>query len=203
PRRPGRARRERDRATEPGGQAGPAPGAAALSEREPWRASPENLTDEVRGSDGVPGGFGDVGPAGRSGPAEGPVGELVDFPLGVLLEPMVVTTLRADVAETGPAACFVRDVVVDVALGGRPAAHRAGAGRVPHLDQVLQPDTGIVTAGLVPVVAGVGGQRLQGEDQVRSRSGGAQPPDAGRAVPAGRGEREPGQVRRAGSGAFP
>src|SRR6185312_14998533 len=187
PRRPGRARRERDRATEPGGQAGPAPGAAALSEREPWRASPEDLCDDARGSDGVPGGFGGVGAAGRSGPAEGPVGELVDFPLGVLFEPVVVTALRAGVAETGPAAGLVRDVVVDVALGGGPAAHRAGAGRVPHLDQVLQPDPGIVTAGLVPVVAGVGVQGLQGDDQVRPAAGGAQPPGAvpsGRSVPA-------------------
>src|SRR6185437_1261322 len=95
------------------------------------------------GSDGVPGGFGGVGPSRWCGPPEGPVGELVQCPPGVLFEPVVVTALRAGVAAAGPPAGLVRGVVVDVALGGGPPAHRAGAGRVPHLDQVLQPDPGI------------------------------------------------------------
>src|SRR6185503_19601234 len=119
---------------------------------------------------------------------------------------MVVTALRAGVAETGPPAGLVRDVVVDVALGGGPPAHRAGAGRVPHLDQVPQPDPGIVAAGLVPVVAGVGGQRLQGDDQAGPVAGGAQPPGpvpAGRPVPAGGREGETGRARRPGAGVFP
>src|SRR5690242_21528070 len=117
---------------------------------------------------------------------------------------MVVTALRPGVAATGPATGFVRGVVVDVALGGGPTAHRAGAGGVPHLDQVLQPDPGVVPAGPVPVVAGVGSQGFQGDDQAGPGAGGAQPPGAvaaGRAVPAGRGEREPGFSRRSGSGA--
>src|SRR5689334_8866955 len=116
---------------------------------------------------------------------------------------MIMTALRTGVAAAGPAAGLVRGVVLDIALGGGPAAHRAGAGGVPHLDQVLQLDPGVVAAGLVPVVAGVGGQGLQGDDQARRVAGGAQPPGAvpaGRPVLAGRGEGEP---RWAGSGAFP
>ena len=86
------------------------------------------------------------------------VGELVDRPLGVLFEAVVVTALRAGVAAAGPSAGFVGGVVLDVALGGGPPAHRAGAGGVPDLDQVPELDPGIVAAGLMPVVAGVGGQ---------------------------------------------
>src|SRR6185312_14468438 len=152
-----------------------------------------------------PGGFGGVGPSRWCGPAEGPVGELIDLPLGVLFEPVVVTALWPAVTETRSSACFVRSVVLEVGLGGRPPADGAGAGRVPDLGQVLQPDPGIVTAGLVPVVAGIGVQGLQGDDQVRPAAGGAQPPGAvpsGRSVPAGRGEREPGFSRRSGAGAL-
>src|SRR5215813_476664 len=162
------------------------------------------LRDPSRGtgqSDGVSGGFGGVGAAGRGGPAEGAVGKLIDLPPGVLLEPMVVSTLRAGVAAAGPSACFVRGVVLEVALGGGTAADRAGAGGVPYLDQVLEPDPGIVAPGLIPVVAGVGGQGFQGDDQVRPGAGGAQPPGAvaaGRPVPAGGGEREPGSCWRPG-----
>ena len=124
----------------------------------------------------------------------------------MLLEPVVVAAFGAGVAQAGPAACFVRGVVLEVALGGGPPADGAGAGGVPDLGQVPQPDPGIVAAGFVPVVAGVGGDRVDRDDQVRSGSGGAQPPGAiavGRAVPAGRGEGEPGFSWRAGAGAFP
>ncbi len=95
--------------------------------------------------DGVAGGFGVVAASGRCGPAEGPVGELVHLPPGVLLEPMIMTALRAGVAQAGPAARFIRGVVLQVALGGRPAADRAGAGGVPDLGQVPQLDPGIMT----------------------------------------------------------
>jgi hypothetical protein len=90
----------------------------------------------LRRLDGVPGGFGGVGAAGRGGPPEGAVGELVHFPSGVLLEPVVVPALRAGVTQTGTAACFVRGVVLVVALGGGAAADGAGAGAVPDLGQV-------------------------------------------------------------------
>ena len=155
------------------------------------------------GSDGVPGGFGGVGPPGRGDPAEGAVGKLVHSPPGVLLEPVVVAALGAGVAQARAAACFVRGVVLVVALGGGATADGAGAGSVPDLGQVPQPGPGIVAAGLIPVVAGVGGDRVDRDDQVRSGSGGAQPPcavPARRAVPAGGSEGEP---RRSGAGALP
>src|SRR6185437_3207394 len=124
----------------------------------------------------------------------------------MLFEPMVVPTLWPAVTETRSSACFVRSVVLEVGLGGRPPADGAGAGSVPDLGQVPQLDPGIVAAGFVAVVAGVGVQGFQGDDQVRPLAGGAQPPGAvaaGRPVPASRGEREPGVPGRAGSGAFP
>ena len=60
--------------------------------------------DRVHGSDGVAGGFGVVAAPGRGGPAEGAVGELVDVPAGVLLEPVVVAAFGAGVAQAGAAA---------------------------------------------------------------------------------------------------
>src|SRR5690242_6660057 len=59
---------------------------------------------------------------------------------------MVVTALRAGVAETGAAACFVRGVVLVVALGGGPTADGAGTGGVADLGQVPQLHAGIVAA---------------------------------------------------------
>ena len=65
---------------------------------------------------------------------------------------------------------------------------------MPDLGQVPQLDPGIVAAGLVPVVAILGAERVEGDPQVRPVSGGAQPPGT---VPARRpvlirgGEREP------------
>ena len=50
------------------------------------------------GSDGVAGGFGVVAAPGRGGPAECPVGKLVHLLPEVLLEPMVMTALRARIA---------------------------------------------------------------------------------------------------------
>src|SRR5437868_9272634 len=151
--------------------------------------------------DRVPGWFGGVGAPGRGGPPEGPVGELVDLPLGVLLEAVVVAALRAGIAQAAPAARVVGGVVLQVALGGGAAADGAGAGRVPDLGQVPQLDPRVMAAGLLPVAAGVGRQGLQGNDQVGPGSGGVQPPGA---VAAGRGEGEPGPSRRrAGACALP
>ena len=156
-----------------------------------------------RGSDGVAGGFCGVGSAGRGRPREGAVGKLVHSPLGVLFEPVVVTALRAGITQAGSSARFVWRVVLEVALAGGSPAYRAGTGGVPDLGQVPQPDPGVVAAGLVPVVAGVGGDRVDRDDQVRSGSGGAQPPGA---VPAGRAvlaDGSEGEPRRSGTGAFP
>src|SRR6185437_1742211 len=133
--------------------------------------------------------------SGWGGPAEGSVGELVDGPSGLLLEPVVMTTLRTPVAQAGPSACLVRGVVLEVALGGGPPADRAGAGGVPDLGQVPEPGPGVVAAGLVLVPARVGVQGVDRDGQVRPAARDAQPPGAvaaGRPVPAGRGEAEPG-----------
>src|SRR6516164_231326 len=156
--------------------------------------------------DRVPRGFGGVCAAGRGGPAEGAVGELLHLPLRVLLEPVVVPAFRAAVAQASPTACFVRGVVLEVALGGGPAADGAGAGGVPHLGQVPEPDPGVVAAGLVPVVARSGNDGVEGDPPVWPGSGGAEPPgavSAGRAVPAGGSEGEARPVPVSGSGAFP
>src|SRR6185437_1584639 len=113
--------------------------------------------DRAHGSlDGVAGGFGVVAAPGRGGPAEGAVGQLVDGPAGLLLEAVVMPTFRTPVAQAGPSARLVRHVVLVVTLGGGPPAHRAGAGRVPDLGQVPEPDPGVVTPGLVPVLAVAG-----------------------------------------------
>src|SRR5689334_6557140 len=151
-------------------------------------------------SDRVSRWFGRVLPPGRGGPAERPVGKLVDRPARVLLEPVITPTLRTAVAHTGPSACFVRGVVLEVALRRRPAAPRSGAGRVPDLGQMPQPAPGIMTPGLEPVIAVLRGDRIEADQQVRPAHGDAQPPGPSFG---GGCEREPGAVPAAGSGAFP
>ena len=148
--------------------------------------------------DRVPGGFGVVAAPGRRGPPEGAVRELIHGPPGLLLESVVVPTLRAPVAEAGPSARFVRRVVLKVAVPRGPAADRAGAGRVPDLGQVPQLDAGIVAPGFVTVLAVLGVEGVDRDDQARPAARNAQPPGAvpaRRAVPAGRGKGEPGPVR--------
>src|SRR5437868_6232043 len=71
---------------------------------------------------GIPGGFGGVPATGRGGPPERAVGELVDCPARVLLEPMVLPALRAAVTQARPAACLVRGVVLEVTGGLTGAA---------------------------------------------------------------------------------
>ena len=130
------------------------------------------------GSDGIAGGFGGVAAAGWRGPAEGTVRKLVDGPFRVLLEPVVVPALRPAITHAGSSTGFVWRVVLEVALGRGPAADRAGAGRVADLGQVPQLDPGVVAAAFVPVLAILGGERVQGDPQVRPVSGDAQYPDA-------------------------
>src|SRR6185437_16662811 len=125
---------------------------------------------------GVPRGFGGVGTPGRGGPPKCPVGELVDLPFGVLLEPMVVAALRAGVTEAGSSARLVWRVVLEVALAGGSPADRAGTGGVPDLGQMLQLDARIVATAFKLVVAVLGGQRVEGNQQVRPVPGGVQPP---------------------------
>src|SRR5206468_12767497 len=107
--------------------------------------------------------------------------------------------LRAGVAEARPAARLIRRVVLDVALGSRPPADGAGAGRVPDLGQVPQLDPRIMAFSLEPVLTRIGGDRVDGQDQVRAVSRGGQPPGAitaGGAFPAGQSESEPALARR-------
>jgi len=70
---------------------------------------------------------------------------------------------------------------------------------VPDLGQVPQPGPGIVAPGLVPVLAVLGGQGVDRDDQAGPGAREAQPPgavSAGRPAPAGRGEAEPVLARR-------
>ena len=125
-------------------------------------------------------------------------------PAGVLLETVVVAAFGAGVAQAGPAACLVRDVVLEVALA------RRAAGRPGWCRWRAGPGTGACS--LTPGSwrrasyrwSQSSGGRAVSIATIRSgpAAGGAQPPgavSAGRAVPAGRGEAEPGPARRAGA----
>src|SRR5690242_2805824 len=153
------------------------------------------------GSDGVAGGFGDVVASGWGGPAEGSVGELLDVPPGLLLEPVIMTTLWAAITQACPAARLIRDIMFEVTLAGGSAADRADAGGVPDLGQVPQLDSGVVALGLEPVVAVPGAEGVELDDEVGSGAGGAQPPgpeSSRRPVPLLEGEAEPGPGPAAG-----
>jgi hypothetical protein len=65
-----------------------------------------------------------------------PAGELFDHPPRILFHPVVVSALRVRVAQAGPAAGLVRNVVFEVGSGGGPPAAGAGACGVPDLGQV-------------------------------------------------------------------
>src|ERR1700730_3431376 len=107
--------------------------------------------------------LGGVLPSGRGRPAERPVGELVDFPARVLLEPVIAPALRAAVAQARPAACLVRRVVLEVRGGGRPSATRPGASGVSDLGQVPKLDSGIMALCLKPVIAPLGIERVEAD----------------------------------------
>jgi hypothetical protein len=115
-----------------------------------------------------------------------------------------MTTLRAAITQARSSARFVGRVVLEVALAGGSPADRAGTSGVPDLGQVSELDAWIVAPAFKPVVAILGGQRVEGDQQVRPIPGGVQPPGAvaarRRPVPAGRGEGEP---RRSWPCAFP
>src|SRR5689334_19419543 len=134
------------------------------------------------GSDRVPGGFGDVVASRWGSPSEGPVRQLVHLPARLLLEPVVMTTLWAAITQARPAARLKRNIMFEVALAGRSAADRAGAVGVPDLGQVPKLDARVMAPSLEPVVAVLGTQGVELNDQVRPGSGGPQPPGP---VPAG------------------
>ena len=83
-----------------------------------------------------------VAAPGRRGPPEGAVGELIDRPPRLLLEPVVMPALRTPITQARPPARLVRRVVLEVALAGGPPADGAGAGGVPDLGQVPERDPG-------------------------------------------------------------
>src|SRR5271167_1817436 len=150
-------------------------------------------------SNGVAGWFGGVLPSRWGGPPEGGVGELVDMPPGVLLEPVVAAALRTAITQTRPAAGLVGGVVLEVAGGGGTPADGAGTGSVPDLGQVPELDPGVMGRGREPVITVLGGDRVEGDGQIRAvcLGSGAQCPgavSAGRAVLAGGGEGEPRAV---------
>ena len=132
--------------------------------------------------------------AGGGGPAEGSRGDLLDLPAGVLFEAVVVAAGGRAVAQAGPAACLVGDVVFEVAVAGGSPAGRGGAGGVPDLGQVPELDSRVMTGSLEPVVACVQGDRVQREEQVplAGQAGGELPGavSAGRPGLAGAGEGE-------------
>ena len=86
------------------------------------------------------------------------------MPPGLLLEPVIMPAFRAAITQARSATALVGDVVLEVALGGGPAADRAGAGGVPDLGQVPELDSGVVALGLEPVVAVPGAQRAELDD---------------------------------------
>ena len=98
------------------------------------------------------------------------------MPAWVLLELMVLPTLRAAVTQAGQAACLVRDVVLVVTGGGGPSATRPGAGGVSDLGQVAELDPGIMAFGLEPVVTLAGIDRVEADQQIRPGSRDAEPP---------------------------
>src|SRR5690242_16659441 len=118
---------------------------------------------------------------------------------------MLVPALGAGVAQAGPSALVVGDVVLEVGASGGALAHGAGAGGVADRGQVPQLDAGVVAGGLVAVVAVSRGDGVDGEEPgpLPGYPGGEPPGAVSAGRPgAGRGEGEPGRGgarRRAGS----
>ena len=128
------------------------------------------------------------------------------MPAGVLLDAVVTAAFRVPVAQAGPAACLVGDVVLEVAGCGRSSAAWTGARGVPDIRQVPERHSGIVAFGLVAVVALAGGKGPDVDEQVAlaGDAGGESPGPvaAWRAGLVGAGEAEPGCAGRAGTAGF-
>ena len=105
---------------------------------------------------------------------------MFDLPAGVLFEPVVVPALRSAIAQARSPARFVGDVVLEIALGGGPPAAGPGAGGVADLGEVAELDPGVVALGLIAVITLIGGDRVEGDQQVPLPGGsGREPPAAG------------------------
>ena len=91
---------------------------------------------------------------------------------------------RPAITQARSATGLVGDVVLEIALGGGARAGRPGAGGIADLGQVAELDPGVVALGLEPVITILGGDRVEGYEQIWVSVGpGAQPPGA---VSAGR-----------------
>src|ERR1700733_4796098 len=134
------------------------------------------LNDRRPPLDGIPSGFRDVLPSRRRGPPDVTARKLRGVPPRVLLHPVVVAAGRVPVAQTGPTARLVRDVVFEITSLGGTAAAGPGAGGVPDLGQVPEHDPGIVALGLPPVIAVPGRQRPDLDHEVLLPGG--EPPAA-------------------------
>src|SRR5271170_4861100 len=90
---------------------------------------------------------------------------------------------------------FIRNVMFEITLLRGTPAGRAGAGGMPDLGQVPELDPRVVAGGFEPVVAGIGGDRVDADEQVGlAGDPGAQPPfavSAGWSVLSCGGEGEP------------
>src|SRR5580658_697206 len=157
-------------------------------------------------SDRMAGGFGDVLASAGQRPPDLAAGQLLDLPARVLLHTVIAPALGVPITQAGPAPGLIRDVMFEITVRrGTPAAG-AGACRVPDLSQVAELDTGIMTLGLVPVIAVSSGDRLDVHEQVPlAGDPGGQPP---RPVPSSRAGRadgsegEPGPAGRIGTARF-
>ena len=164
------------------------------------------LHDRVRGSDGVAGGFGVLAAPGRGGPAEGAVGELIDGPPGLLLEPVVVRHFGPPLhRQVRPPASYGMLCSKSHWLAGRRQT-----GLVQVACRIWDRCRSLTPGSWPRAGAGARSPGVEGvdrDDQVGPAAGDAQPPGAvpaGRAVPAGGGEGEPGPARRRpGPGACP
>ena len=84
---------------------------------------------------------------------------------GHLLDLMAASAAGAGVARVGPAALVIRDGVLEVRLAGGAGAGRERALVIADLDQAAEPVARLVGAGLVAVVAGVGGHDVEPHGQ--------------------------------------
>src|SRR5580658_9254229 len=155
-------------------------------------------------SDRMAGGFGDVLASAGQRPPDLAAGQLLGLPARVLLHTVIAPALGVPITQARPPPGLIRDVMFEITVrGGTPAAG-SGACRVPDLGQVAELDAGIMTLGLVPVIAVSRGDRLDVHEQIPlTGDPGGQPPrpvPSSRAGRAGRGEGEPdpaGRIRAA------
>src|SRR5581483_8724876 len=126
------------------------------------------------------------------GPGAGGVRVLGDAPPGVLLDQVVAFAVQSAVAAAGPAGGPGDGVFPFAGPGGAGAAgHRAFA--VPDLDQPPQDRAGLVSLGLVAVVAVLAAVGDLVQPDPPGRAADLQPPGAVAAVWSGPGGGEPGR----------